>query len=581
MEASPNPGPPHQQPPMPRLDAPGGPALITLERLKQYPLFSKLPDTILNKLVLHVREERYRAGTLILRAGTYNSDAYYIAKGVIEIRMPTATSKAVVRPAPSRSANPKLLDRLVGMLGLAGAAGSKKPAAAPEASPKTRPPLEDRTVVLADMPVDLKASNRAVLQPGEIFGESSAISRYPVSTDVVAVSDTLCLLISGYALKTILSKAKEMADFYKSVQERYRTRTLGTHLRQISLFADLSEELVARIVQSAKFESFDPVDLLKAKGEREEAKRNVMAGTSIVKQGTDGNTLYLVVGGHVKVSVQTGAADLAVTYLRKGDYAGELCLLMDEPWPFSLSALEHVELVMIARADVEAIVASSADAERELWNTAVKRLKQRGFALRNPQASRQLQMAMDTGLIHGESVLLIDLSTCTRCDDCVRACAETHEGTPRFIREGLRYEKWSVVDGLLPVHRPGLHGELSNRRDHAGAGNARGHHQRRQVRRLRSLRARVVPGTTSRWCQTRRRPTSSRTIRRTRTRTCCRPICRRMMRSGRRRRASSSTWRRNATCVWNGMMGRRVSRCVRTGRPSGSPSRIWRRSTPR
>lgn len=439
---------------MPRLDAPGGPALITLERLKQYPLFSKLPDTILNKLVLHVREERYRAGTLILRAGTYNSDAYYIAKGVIEIRMPTATSKAVVRPAPSRSANPKLLDRLVGMLGLAGAAGSKKPAAAPEASPKTRPPLEDRTVVLADMPVDLKASNRAVLQPGEIFGESSAISRYPVSTDVVAVSDTLCLLISGYALKTILSKAKEMADFYKSVQERYRTRTLGTHLRQISLFADLSEELVARIVQSAKFESFDPVDLLKAKGEREEAKRNVMAGTSIVKQGTDGNTLYLVVGGHVKVSVQTGAADLAVTYLRKGDYAGELCLLMDEKWPFSLSALEHVEVVMIARADVEAIVASSADAERELWNTAVKRLKQRGFALRNPQASRQLQMAMDTGLIHGESVLLIDLSTCTRCDDCVRACAETHEGTPRFIREGLRYEKWSVVEACYQCTDP-------------------------------------------------------------------------------------------------------------------------------
>ena len=40
-------------------------------------------------------------------------------------------------------------------------------------------------------------------------------------------------------------------------------------------------------------------------------------------------------------------------------------------------------------------------------------------------------MAMDTGLIHGESVLLIDLTTCTRCDDCVRGCAETHGGVPR------------------------------------------------------------------------------------------------------------------------------------------------------
>ena len=58
--------------------------------------------------------------------------------------------------------------------------------------------------------------------------------------------------------------------------------------------------------------------------------------------------------------------------------------------------------------------------------------------------SQYLQIAIDTGLIHGESVLLIDLSTCTRCDDCVRACAETHDGTPRFIREGSRYQHWSV-----------------------------------------------------------------------------------------------------------------------------------------
>jgi Fe-S-cluster-containing hydrogenase component 2 len=53
-------------------------------------------------------------------------------------------------------------------------------------------------------------------------------------------------------------------------------------------------------------------------------------------------------------------------------------------------------------------------------------------------------MAVDTGLIHGESVLLIDLSTCTRCDDCVRACADTHGGIPRFIREGFKFRNWLV-----------------------------------------------------------------------------------------------------------------------------------------
>ena len=447
MEAPHTAGAPHHQPPLPRFDGPGGPALITLDRLKQYPLFSKVPDTILNKLVLHVREERYPAGTLILRAGSYNKDAYYVSEGLVEIRMPVAGRKAAIRPAPSRSADPGLLARVAGMLGFVRSAGRAGEAHEPAVKGRSKPAADNQTVILSDMPIDLKSSERAVLQAGEIFGESSAISRYPVSADVIAITDSLCLLISGYALNTILSKQKELAEFNKSVQERYRSRTLGTHLRQISLFAGLSDDLIARIVERAQFVKFDPPELLRVKGEqqREEAKRKLMGGAQIVEQGTVGDALYLVVGGHVKVSVRAGAAELAVTYLRKGDYAGELCLLMDEPWPFSLFALEHVELVRIDRAEVQEIIASSPEAQRQLWNTVVKRLKQRGFAVRNPQASRTLQMAMDTGLIHGESVLLIDLNTCTRCDDCVRACAETHDGTPRFVREGLRYEQWSVV----------------------------------------------------------------------------------------------------------------------------------------
>jgi CRP-like cAMP-binding protein/Fe-S-cluster-containing hydrogenase component 2 len=433
----------HQNPP----DVASSAALITVERLKQYSLFSKLPDSTLRKLQLHLREERFEAGTKILRAGAYNTDAFYLAEGLVEVRLPELTQRAIPRPAPAKSVDPGLLSRLSGMVGL----GGSKPRS-PQVPVSAR---EGETVVLSDMPVDLKTSERTVLEKDEIFGEMSAISRYPVSTDVVAVTDVLCLLISSYALTTLLFKQAALADFKKLVQERYRSRTLSTHLRQISLFADLDPETIVRIAQQAQLVEFDPEDLLRLKGDqREEAKKKVMAGVRIVEQGTPGDALYLVVGGHVKLAVRAGAADLAVTYLRKGDFAGELCLLMDEPWPFSLFALEHVEMVKISRADIEAIIASSPAAQKRLWDTAVKRLKQRGFAVRNPQASRQMQMAMDTGLIHGESVLLIDLSTCTRCDDCVRACAQTHGGTPRFIREGFRYERWSVVTACYQCTDP-------------------------------------------------------------------------------------------------------------------------------
>jgi Fe-S-cluster-containing hydrogenase component 2 len=149
-------------------------------------------------------------------------------------------------------------------------------------------------------------------------------------------------------------------------------------------------------------------------------------------------------GGYVKVALRSGSGDVAVTYLRKGDHAGEAALLLEEPWPYSLTALEHVELVKIGRDVFRRTIAEYPHVQQALWDTVVRQLKQRGRALRNPLSSQYLQMAMDTGLIHGESVLLIDLTTCTRCDDCVQACADTHGGTPRFIREGVKLRDYVV-----------------------------------------------------------------------------------------------------------------------------------------
>src|SRR5262249_20086255 len=75
----------------------------------------------------------------------------------------------------------------------------------------------------------------------------------------------------------------------------------------------------------------------------------------------------------------------------------------------------------------------------ELWTETLERLKARGAVSRNPTSGEYLQMAMDTGLIHGEGVLLIDLSTCTRCDEFVRGCADAHAGSSKLIREGEKY----------------------------------------------------------------------------------------------------------------------------------------------
>jgi CRP-like cAMP-binding protein/Fe-S-cluster-containing dehydrogenase component len=367
---------------VPSTPSPATRAPLSLDRLRTYPFLAPLPDVILLKLQPNLDEQQYDPGALILRLGDYSDAAYYVSEGVVEVRLDE-------------------MDRTAGA-----------PKAATEAA-----------AMLGDLPSPDR-STRVRLGAGEIFGEMGALSRYPVSADVVAASSTTCLVIRTPALRLML-KQRSLADFRAFVDERYRTRTLAAHLRRTDIFQSLDDTAIEGLRQRAELLSFDP-------------------GEIIVEQGAAADALYLVRGGYVKVGARAGSAEIAITYLRKGDYAGETAILTDQPWPVSLTALEHVEMVRLARTEFMDIARAYPAVERHLRDVAARRADERRLALEQPTDTRYQQMAMDTGLINGESVLLIDLQTCTRCDDCVTACAETHGGTPRFVREGARYGRWSI-----------------------------------------------------------------------------------------------------------------------------------------
>src|SRR5437660_539178 len=59
------------------------------------------------------------------------------------------------------------------------------------------------------------------------------------------------------------------------------------------------------------------------------------------------------------------------------------------------------------------------------------------------------------GLEEAESMLVLDLDKCTRCDQCVIACADTHDGTTRLIRDGLRVDgRYLVASACRHCHDP-------------------------------------------------------------------------------------------------------------------------------
>ena len=60
-----------------------------------------------------------------------------------------------------------------------------------------------------------------------------------------------------------------------------------------------------------------------------------------------------------------------------------------------------------------------------------------------------LQWAGEQHFINGTETMLIDMTRCVRCDECVRACAATHGGNPRFIRSGPVHDQWMVAHACM------------------------------------------------------------------------------------------------------------------------------------
>ncbi len=65
-----------------------------------------------------------------------------------------------------------------------------------------------------------------------------------------------------------------------------------------------------------------------------------------------------------------------------------------------------------------------------------------------------LENFLAQGLMEAQSLLVLDLSKCTRCDACVTACADSHDGVTRLVREGLRFENFLVATSCRQCRDP-------------------------------------------------------------------------------------------------------------------------------
>ncbi len=391
--------------------------LLSPDDLHQIPILRGVSGNFLDLNRGSVVKRTFQPGEIICREGEFGSTAFYILKGKVEIFLSTPMAHSTSRAVGAKGGWRAALHKVTRL------------------RTQREDPQEESSTSTGFIPIDATVDlsyNKptAQLGPGELFGEMTCLSYYPRSATVRASEQTVVLEM----LRNVLQILLRNKTFRAQAERNYRDRALATHLRSVSILSGLTDEFLAEIRERVDLIQYGP-------------------GEVIVRQGDRADAFYLVRIGFVKVGQRYPGGELVLSYLSRGNYFGEMGLLGSGVRTATCTALDHVEVVRIRAEDFALMIERFPEVRRALGEVAAQRTEEN-----ERQASSLLDVPLDEflrqGLMEAQNLLLIDLERCVRCDACVRACADAHDGVTRLIRDGLRYDKYLVTTSCRQCRDP-------------------------------------------------------------------------------------------------------------------------------
>lgn len=240
-------------------------------------------------------------------------------------------------------------------------------------------------VVAGSVHVRRGATVLAVLGPGQVFGELSALSPEVRSADVVADAGARLLEIGAAAMERMIAERGEAAEgiireLCRRIQTTLRERTFEDTGRFAAVVRE--EEATrptARMLQDVekavllkKAEIFatlsDPILLHLA---RLAGEQWFNAGEALFRRGDLGTAMYVIAEGELVVHDE----DRHVATLRAGEIVGELGLLTSELRSSSVTARTSARVLRVTQGALSELMWDHAQVNRSLIRVLVTRLR--------------------------------------------------------------------------------------------------------------------------------------------------------------------------------------------------------------
>lgn len=257
------------------------------------------------------------------------------------------------------------------------------------------------------------------IEQGLIFGEVGLISGRRRGATVRAAEPVIALELSRTAALKLLATSPGAARAVAAISiERQLLQMFGS---------GLTREDVAPLVASA--------EVMQAR-----------AGQVIVTEGADDKDIFIIRRGSMIVEKEIGGKPVFLSYLPAGSYFGEMAVIDGSARTATVKAAIKSEVIRLPGDGFLALLDKNpALREKALADMAGRRATNAFIESRKDDFTGAVDLysetaafLVDNGIGEATDVLLIDEKLCIGCDNCEKACADSHDGLSRLDREAGR-----------------------------------------------------------------------------------------------------------------------------------------------